>query len=161
MWRHHLKIGLRTLLKNRTYAFINLAGLTIGLAACLMILLYVLYERSFDDWLPQAERTFQLQDYVLANSKGGEQKLLQLSPIVAGRALLKDFPQVEKLAWVRGFSPVVIQEGHAVEVTDLRMTDSNLFEVIQLPLVKGSIATALPDSHSVALSESEAPPLTL
>ena len=57
MWRHHLKIGLRTLLKNRTYAFINLAGLTIGLAACLMILLYVLYERSFDDWLPQAERT--------------------------------------------------------------------------------------------------------
>ena len=156
MWRHHLTVGPRSLVKNKTYAFINITGLTIGLAACLLILLYVRYERSYDEWLPQAGRTFQLQTYVLSSSRGGEEKLLQLSPIVAGRALPKDFPQVEKVAWVRSFSPVVIQDGQAVEVAGLRMTDSNLFEVIDLPLVRGSTATALPDSHSVSLSEDEA-----
>ncbi|QDZ08287.1 FtsX-like permease family protein [Sphingomonas panacisoli] len=156
MWRNYLTVGLRSLAKNKTYAFINIVGLTIGLTACLLILLYVRYEQSYDRWLPDADRTFQLQNYILSTSKGGEQKFLQLSPIVAGRTLAKDFPQVEKVAWVRAFSPIVIQNGRAIEVNDLQMTDSNLFEVLDLPLVRGTTAKALPDSHSLSVSESEA-----
>ena len=55
MWRNYLTVGYRALTKNRTYAFINIVGLAIGLAACLMILLYVRYETSYDSWLPDAE----------------------------------------------------------------------------------------------------------
>ena len=154
MWRNYLAVGLRALAKNKIYAFINIFGLTVGLAACLLILLYVNYERSYNGWLKDAERTYQLQTFW--QGEDGEILDLQLSAIVAGRTLAKDFPQVEKVVWVRSFAPVVIQNGHATEVQGLRMVDSNLFEVLELPLVRGEARTALPDTHSVALSESEA-----
>ena len=53
MWRNYLTVGVRALVKNKTYAFINIFGLAIGLAACLMLLLYVRYETSYDAWLPE------------------------------------------------------------------------------------------------------------
>jgi putative ABC transport system permease protein len=82
---------------------------------------------------------------------------LQMSSIVAGRALQKDFPQqVEKLVWVRAFSPIVIQDGEAGEIEHLRMADGNLFEILKVPFVRGTAATALPDTNSIALSETEA-----
>lgn len=156
MWRNYLTMALRSLTKNRIYAFINLFGLTVGLAACVLILLYVRYERTYDAALPDADRAYQLQTYFHATQRGGEEKDMQLSAIVAGRALAKDFPQVEKVVWVRSFSPVVIQDGQATEVGKLRMADDNLFDVLPFPFVRGSARTALPDAHSVALSESEA-----
>ena len=54
MWRNYFTVGIRALVKNRTYAFINIVGLAIGLAACLLILLYVRYELSYDSWVPNA-----------------------------------------------------------------------------------------------------------
>ena len=56
MWRNYLTVGVRALAKNKTYAFINILGLAIGMAACLMILLYVRYEMSYDKWIPDADR---------------------------------------------------------------------------------------------------------
>ncbi len=156
MWRNYLVVGLRALAKNKTYAVINIVGLTIGLAACLLILLYVRYEQSYDGWLRNADQVYQLQTYFQANGRGGEQKDMQLSAIAAGPALKKDFPQVEKVVWMRSFAPIVIQDGEPQQVQTLRMVDSNLFEVFDLPFARGSAQTALPDSHSVALSESEA-----
>ncbi len=156
MWRNYFTVAVRALAKNRVYALINVVGLTIGLAACLLILLYVRYEQSYDRWLPAADRTFQLQTFYKADSRMGEEKLMQISAIAAGRRLAQDFPEIEKRVWVRSFAPVVIQNGRASQVQDLRMADGNLFEVLGLPLVRGSAATALPDAHAVALSESEA-----
>ena len=52
MWRNYLTVGFRALAKNKTYAFINIFGLAIGMAACLLILLYVRYEASYDAWMP-------------------------------------------------------------------------------------------------------------
>jgi putative ABC transport system permease protein len=157
MWRNYLTVGLRSLMKQRTYALINIAGLAIGLAACILILLYVRYERSYDDWLPDADRVFQLQTYYQATETGGEEMKLQMSEIIAGPTLEKDYPdQVEKVVWVRAFSPIVIQDGRASEIENLRMVDDDLFAIFDVPFVRGSAATALPDTHSIALSESEA-----
>ena len=66
MWRNYLTVAIRALIKNRTYAFINIFGLTIGLAACLSVLLYIRYELSYDSWLADADRTFQLQQWVVS-----------------------------------------------------------------------------------------------
>ena len=63
MWRNYMTVGIRALTKNKTYAFINIVGLAIGLAACLMLLVYVRYETSYDAWLPNAENTYQFQTH--------------------------------------------------------------------------------------------------
>ena len=61
MWRNYVTVGLRSLTKNRAYALINIFGLAIGMAACLMILIFVRYETSYDEWLPGAESVYQFQ----------------------------------------------------------------------------------------------------
>ena len=157
MWRNYLTVGLRALAKSKTYAFINILGLALGLAACVLMLLYVRYETSYDNWMEGADKAFQVQTFYQATDTGGEEMELQMSGIVVGRALQKDYPdQIEKLVWVRGFSPIVIQDGRASEIENLRMVDGNLFEIFRVPFVRGSWQTALPDTHSIALSESEA-----
>ena len=94
MWRHYLTVSLRSLAKNRTYAFINIFGLALGLAACLMILLYVRYELSYDEWLPNDENTYQWQTFY-TDKQTGEEFNLQSAAWVSGMALKKDFPQIE------------------------------------------------------------------
>src|SRR4051812_23608444 len=156
MWRNYLTVGLRALAKNKPYAFINIFGLALGLAACVLILLYVRYEESYDGWMTGADRAFQLQTHYRPTDKGGEEMDLQVSAIAAGRALKKDFPQVEKVVYVRSFGPIVIQDGQASQVKNLRMVDGNLFDILQVPFVRGDPAHALDDAHSAVLSESEA-----
>ena len=72
MWRNYLIVGLRALIKNKTYAFINIFGLGVGLAACLMLLIYVRYETSYDEWLPNAENTYQFQTFTRDRETGEE-----------------------------------------------------------------------------------------
>src|SRR4051812_36942775 len=156
MWRNYLTVGLRALAKNKPYAFINIFGLALGLAACVLILLYVRYEESYDGWMTGADSAFQLQTHYRPTDKGGEEMDLQESAIAAGRALKKDFPQVEKLVYVRSFGPIVIQDGEASRVKSLRMVDGNIFDILQVPFVRGDPRHVLDDTHSAVLSESEA-----
>ena len=71
MWRNYLTVGFRALTRSRTYAFINIFGLATGLAACLMLMLYVRYETSYDRWLPDAERIYQVQSISTAEENVG------------------------------------------------------------------------------------------
>jgi len=156
MLRNYLTVGLRALAKNRTYAFINIFGLAIGLAAAVLILLYVRYELSYDSWMKEADRAYQLQNYYKADARGSEEMNLQITSFIAGRALAKDFPQVEKLVYVWSFGPVILQDGVAKKTEHVRMVDNNLFDILQVPFVRGDPHRALPDNNSMALSESEA-----
>jgi putative ABC transport system permease protein len=156
MLRNYLTVGLRALAKNKTYAFINIVGLALGLAAAVLILLYVRYETSYDAALPGADRAFQLQTYYKADKKGTEAMPMQMTEFVAGRTLAKDFPQVEKLVYVRSEQPVVLQDGVAKVTDDVRIVDSNIFDVLQFPFVRGNPAHVLDDNNSLAISESEA-----
>ncbi len=155
MWRNYLIVGIRSLLKSRVYAVVNVLGLAIGLAACVLILLYVRYEESYDGWWKGADQAYQLQTYYHPTPQGGEEMFLQMSSLAAGRALAKDFPQIEKVVFVRGFSPIVIQDGEPSQSL-LRMVDGNIFDIVQVPFVKGDAHNALNDTHSIVLSESEA-----
>src|SRR3546814_4718169 len=95
MCRSYLTVGLRALAKNRTYAFINIFGLAIGLAACLMILLYVRYETSYDQALPDSDRAYQFQLYYQSRETGDKMDL-QMAAYVSKAALQKDFPRSEE-----------------------------------------------------------------
>ena len=122
MWRNYMTVGVRALVKNRTYAFINIFGLAIGLAACLMLLLYVRYERSYDEWLPGSESIYQVQSH-FRDPQTGEEGDLQMSPFVAGTALRKDFPQIEASVYALSTTPVVMRDGHALPTENAILVD--------------------------------------
>jgi putative ABC transport system permease protein len=155
MWRNYLIVGLRSLLKSRTYAAINILGLAIGMAACLIILIFVRNELTYDQWMPEAERSFQLQTYYTDRTTG-EQMNLQMAAYVAKGAVNKDFPQIESSVHMLSSGPVVIRHGQATEVEAMKFVDGPLFDVLALPLVQGDPKTALAQPGNLVVSESEA-----
>ncbi|HEX8571764.1 MAG TPA: ABC transporter permease [Allosphingosinicella sp.] len=154
MWKNYLTVGLRALAKNRTYAFINIFGLAIGMAACLLILLFVRYEMSYDEWMPGAENAYQIQSWY-KSSETGQEAQLQMTPYLAGKRIAKDFPQVEKEVYVTSNGPVFLKDGEATSTEDYYWVDSNFLEVIPLPMVHGDVSS-LSQPNSAVLTSSEA-----
>ncbi|HEX8641406.1 MAG TPA: ABC transporter permease, partial [Allosphingosinicella sp.] len=120
-----------------------------------MLLLYVRYERSYDEWLPNAENVYQLQNWAV-DRETGDRFNLQMSQYVAGTALQRDFPEVEARVHVASAGPVVLRNGEALMVDDAVSVDGPFFDVLPLELVKGDPATALTQPRNIVLSETEA-----
>jgi putative ABC transport system permease protein len=136
MLRSYLIVGLRNLMKNRTYAFINIFGLAIGMAACLMILLFVRYEMSYDAWIPDSANTYQFESWYHSHETGRDDRL-QMTPYVAGEALKKDFPQVERAVYAWDNTPVFFQNGEASSTKDYLYVTDDFLSVVPLPLLRG------------------------
>ncbi|MDQ4086917.1 MAG: ABC transporter permease, partial [Pseudomonadota bacterium] len=153
MWRNYLTVGLRSLLKNRTYAFINIFGLAIGLAACLLLVLYVRYETSYDAWLPESERIYQVQ--ATWHEVGQPVTASQSSPMPVRDTLAGGFPQIEALTIAAPSRPAVLRDGQPIYVEALRV-DPAFFDIFQLRFVRGSPQRTLPNVTSVVLTETEA-----
>ncbi|WP_129791971.1 ABC transporter permease [Sphingosinicella sp. CPCC 101087] len=155
MWRNYLTVGLRSLLRSRTYAFINIFGLAVGLAACLMLLLYVRYERSYDEWLPNAENLYQLQN-ISTDDETGEVYRMQMSQYAAGTALEQDFPEVERRLFMYGTFAIALKDGEAISIENAAAAAGPVFDVLPLPFVRGDPATALARPGNVVLTETVA-----
>jgi putative ABC transport system permease protein len=153
MWRNYLTVALRALASNRIYAAINIGGLALGLAGCLLILAYVRYEQSYDSWLDDNGRVYQVQSRI--HPPGQPDALTQASPFPLDESLPAGFPQVEAVTSVSPGKTVTERGGQPVFI-DSTTVDGDFFKVLALPFAQGSAATALRDSSSVVLTESEA-----
>lgn len=143
----------RVLLKQRLYAFINVFGLSLALAATLIILLYVRFERSYDEWLPDADRTFQFQNWIL-ESESGEPRLLQTTSYASAQRLKADFPQVESVVHVRrGTTPSIARNGEFFAVEDMLYADGPLFDILRVPFRHGDARHALRRPGTVVIDE--------
>jgi putative ABC transport system permease protein len=153
MWRNYLTVGIRALAKNKTYAFINIAGLAIGMAACLMILLFVRYEMSYDRWLPESDNVYQFQTWFKSDETGQESKG-QMAAYASGEAFKKDFPQVEAKVYALSTDPVFIKDGQASKTEDFLFVDNDFLKVVPLPLAHGT--GAMDQANTAVLTRSEA-----
>ena len=151
MWRNYWTVAVRALAKNKTYSIINIAGLAIGMAACIMILLYINYERSYDTWLPDAANTYELQAWY-PHPKDGEPALLQMTAYVSKTAAMKDFPQIEHAAYVQDNEPVFVKDGQAQSTKNWYFTDDDFLKVVNLPLIAGGTLNA-PETAVITRSE--------
>ena len=154
MWRNYVTVGLRALAKSKTYAFINIFGLAVGMAACLMILLYVRYEMSYDRWIPERDRVFQVQTW-FQSSETGQEAQLQMAPYASGKSLKDSFPQIEQEVYVNNHNPVFFKDGEATATEDYLFVDGNFLDVVPLPLVRGD-SSALAQVNSAVVTQSEA-----
>ncbi|HNL64458.1 MAG TPA: ABC transporter permease, partial [Ferruginibacter sp.] len=93
MFKNYLKVALRNLWKNKGYSAINIFGLAIGLATCLLIALYVTDELSYDRHFKNADRIYRLNSDIRFG--GGDLHMTQTSDMM-GELLKKDYPQVEE-----------------------------------------------------------------
>jgi putative ABC transport system permease protein len=154
MWRNYLIVGFRALTRNRTYAFINIFGLAVAMAACLAILLFIRYETSFDDWLPDAERTAQFQQVAVGGENDGRRG--QVMPYVASTALAAQIPEIEVATSLVATDAIFRVAGRPVPLEHAYEVDGDVFDVLKLPLRHGDPAVALSQVGGIVLSESAA-----
>ena len=153
MLKNYLTVAFRNLIKNRLYTAINIFGLAVGLASCILILLYVNHETSYDAWFPDAERIYQVETRF--DIPGREPMELGQSPGPTMNAMLKDFSEIESAVRITG-QRGILTRGADVFNEEVALADPNLFDVLDFPLVSGNKDTALADVSSVLLSESMA-----
>jgi putative ABC transport system permease protein len=154
MLRSHLTVGFRSLRRDPMFTAINLFGLAVGLAGCLLIILFIRHERSFDDWLTDADRIYQVHRVETTGTNAGNR--YGQTSFVAATALPPQFPEIEAATGLTGMSGTFRRNGEPIEIEDVYATDGNFLKVIQLPLVAGDPATALAQVDSIVLSESTA-----
>jgi len=152
MWRNYWTVAVRALAKSKTYSIINIAGLAIGMAACILILLYIRYEQSYDKWLPDVENTYQLQAWY-PSPDDGEPGFFQMSSYVTKDRIKKDFPQIINAAYIQDNGPVLLKDGQATSTEAYLFTDDDFLKVVSLPLISGTTLTA---PQTAVISQAEA-----
>ena len=143
MLRNYLAAALRNLARNRLYAAINVAGLSIGFAAVLLIGLFVRHETTFDRFIPGYERIYRISSAVnfAGNGSTAQEDVRDSIPV----EMKNDFPQIQSIARIRRpFQGVSVRHGD-VEAIEQRFyfADPNFFEVMPLPAHAGDLKTAL------------------
>jgi putative ABC transport system permease protein len=154
MLRNYLKTAFRNLWKNKGFSAINIIGLAIGLATCLLIIIYVMDELSYDRYNKKADRIYRVDGEI---KFGGNHMVLAVAPAPAGPAMLKDYPEVEKEVRFRGYGGFLARKGSQnIREDAVIYADSTLFDVFTLPMISGDPHTALVAARTIVITEKAA-----
>lgn len=155
MFKLNFKIALRNIWRNKTSSFINISGLAIGLAACLLLLLYVSYEFSFDNQGKDAKRIFQ----VMTNFEGVNGKIESTGGSTGntiGPVLKEEYPEIIAMSRVSWNAPSLIANGLNSFKRKSRFVDPGMLDIFDYTFIYGNPKTALNAPQSVILTESTA-----
>lgn len=154
MIKNYLKIAWRNLLRNRIFSAINIVGLAIGLASCMLISLYVLDELSFDRYNEKADQIFRV--VFKGTMHGGNIHEAHVMP-PAGPALKADYQEVVEATRLRqAGKPKVFIGNKQYADENMAFVDANFFDVFTLPFIKGEQKTALTEPNTIVISENTA-----
>lgn len=152
MLANYFKIALRTLLKFKGYAFINLLGLALGLTAGILIMIYVLDETSYDKFHAKGDRLYRVTTafYTAGDTdKNGSDQ----NGWPVGKVLVKDFPEVESSVYSRSASYLLVNYNDKRIRQNIHYMGPEFFNMFSFPLIKGNPATALSEPFTVVITE--------
>jgi len=157
MFRNYLLIALRSIKKNKTYSFLNVFGLTIGISCALIIFLFVYDELTYDHNHLNRDVIYRLNGSYHLPNNGGIEAYATTGPVV-GEMIAKDFPEIKQMVRFRRMRDRVVQiPGTNERVYELLIAaDSNVFKLFTFPLLSGDPNTALVEPQSMVLTESMA-----
>lgn len=152
MLKNYFKTAWRNLWKNKGFSAINITGLAIGLATCLLIMLYVMHELSYDKYNKKSARIYRLNNEL---KFGGNYFDVAQTPPLLGPTMVQQFPQVEQYTRFRWHSPLLVKKGNEIlRETNITYADSTLLDVFTLPMISGNPKTVLTEPFSLVITES-------
>jgi putative ABC transport system permease protein len=154
MFKNYVKIALRNFLKHKGFSFINIFGLAIGVACCLLIVLFVLDEISYDQHHEKADQIFRV------GIRGFVNNVLfhgVVTPAPMAQTLVNEFPEVTAATRLRNFGFPVFRYGDKVFSEErVFWVDQAFFDVFTVPFIKGDPNTALAQPNTIVLTRSMA-----
>jgi putative ABC transport system permease protein len=154
MFKNYFIVALRNLLRNKIYAFINIAGLSIGLACAMLIILYVKDEVSYDRFHANVSNIYRITTQGI-DKNGGKGRKDPNTGYLQGPRFAQNIPEIKSFVRVQSGNEN-IKLGTEVKDQDLLFVDSTFFDVFSFPLISGNRHTCLKDPLSVVLSEDAA-----
>ena len=152
MLKNYLLIAVRNLRKHKGYAFVNLSGFALGIACCILIVLFVQDELSYDRFHEQADQIYRVAVREVTPTSDA---LYPLTPYPLAATLVTDFPDVIHATRLRRrFAEAVGYGDKLFDETRIHRADSNFFEVFQLRFLQGHPKTALKNPSSVVITAS-------
>jgi putative ABC transport system permease protein len=154
MIRNYIKTAFRSLRKNKGFTAINILGLALGLATCLLIVLYVVDELSYDRYNAKSDRIYRVNE----DLKLGENNVLYavcMPPLA--KTLKAEYPYVENAVRLKNAGTSHVKKGNFnISENKIAFADPSLFDVFTLPMINGNPASALMEPNSVVVTETTA-----
>jgi putative ABC transport system permease protein len=150
MLKNYVSVALRFLAAHPLHAAINILGLAVGLAAALLLALFVKDETSYDRWIPDAERIYRL--HTRFDIPGREPLITVAAPGPARAALEKDYPEIEISTRMVQARPTLTR-GADTFIEEAMLVDPTFFDVFELPFVTGDRAAAVAEHGNAVISE--------
>jgi len=148
MGKNYLKIAIRNLQRHKSYTFINVTGLAVGMACCLLILLFVRDELSYDRFHENADRIYRIE------SDWGDFSLPATNPPTV-RRLKTDYPQI-KVGHFLTSSELVRYEDQVFREPAIGITNPEIFEIFTIPILRGDVETVLNRPYTTVITEQTA-----
>lgn len=156
MLQNYIKIALRNLRKQGFYSFINIFGLSVGVAVCMVIALFVINESSYDKHFEDGDRIYRISNKTVF---GGRSSHNLYTPAALVRALPEEIPEVEAAVHFREQGPYLVKRPNDSEnLLERRViwASKDFFKVFDLEMVSGTQEGILDEPATVAISESMA-----
>src|SRR6185437_2464899 len=154
MIKNCIKTAFRNLLKNKGFTAINILGLALGLATCLLIVFYVFDELSYDKYNTRVNDIYRVNFDI---KFGGNTNSYAVTPASLAAAMKNDFPEIEQVVRLRNRGGFQVKKGNQ-NIMEYMMVyaDPSILKVFTLPMISGDPSTALTEPHSVVVTESTA-----
>lgn len=154
MIRYYLKVAWRNFTSSKLFSFLNLMGLSIAVAICIPLFLYILKERSFDDMYAQKEHIYRVN----LMTHGEHQETWATVPNALAPALMKDIPEVDYAArmYKRGPTSSIRVQKENYKEDLLFWVDAEWFKIFDLQFVMGDPSRPFQENNAVVISQSEA-----
>lgn len=150
MIRNFFKVVCRNLWRNKGFSAINITGLAVGMAAAILILLWIQDERSYDGFHANKDRIYEVWNRVPID---GELSYWNTVSALTARVVEKDLPEVERAVRVGSNNAFLLSVGDKKLIKSGILVDTGFLQMFSFPMLKGDPATALNDVHSVVLTE--------
>jgi putative ABC transport system permease protein len=155
MIKNYLKIAFRNILRQKGFSFINIAGLAIGMACCIIILLYIQYEFSYENMHPDLDNIYRV--LTIDKAMGTNSQRVGITIPALGPSIAEAFPEVKDFMRISrgGQLLVTFEENPSVYVQSMYSADENFFGFFGFKLLKGDPVSVLTEPYTVVLTESE------
>lgn len=150
MIKSYLKVAFRNLLRKKGFSIINIAGLAIGMASAVLIILWIQSEVNYDKFHAKRNRIYEAWNRA---EFSGELNCWNTTPKILARTLEKDLPEVERAVRVNWTQSSLFSVGEKRITERGNVVDSGFLQVFSFPLIKGDPASALNDPHSIVITE--------
>lgn len=150
MFKNYFKIVYRNLTRFKVYPLINIFGLSIGMSCCILILLYIKDELSYDKFHMHSDRIFRIVEMKFDN---GKTDYWHHTPAPLAPALKNECPEILNAARLGIHREIITYNSIVTKNIRLLLTDPSLFDIFTIPLIKGDSRYALNDLNSIVISE--------